>query len=187
MQSLDISRHHHFMDNTIISADLLRQIFERENNWASAYQYARIKIATSDSILIANNGNQLLEIDFDAKTRVLEAAKKLKEEKREHELNVLYLGISVTLIAFLFFFLVIVRTIVVNEKFVTYFGTIGLLIVFEFVNMAIHPYLEAHGPFVEEHNAKLFMLAVLVAIASILERLHHKLDKYVRHQLVEKE
>ena len=78
-------------------------------------------------------------------------------------------------------FLVLSRTFIVNQSFIKFFGQIGLLIVFEFINLLIHPTLEE----VTHHNS-FIMLLILVIIASILIPIHHNLEKYVRVQLVEK-
>jgi hypothetical protein len=58
---------------------------------------------------------------------------------------------------------------------------LGLLIVFEFINLLFHPYLErftGHSP--------VLMLAILVAIAALLIPLHHRLEHWVKHIMVEK-
>ena len=57
---------------------------------------------------------------------------------------------------------------------------LGLLIVFEFINLLIHPYLAA-----ATHHSPVWMLLALVAIAaSVL--LHYKLEHWVTHQMIAK-
>jgi phosphate starvation-inducible membrane PsiE len=70
---------------------------------------------------------------------------------------------------------------VVNEKWVSFFGILGLLIVFEFINLLIHPFLED----VTHHNL-IFMLLALVAIASLLIPLHHRIEKWISLKMTEK-
>jgi len=60
-------------------------------------------------------------------------------------------------------------------------GVIGLLIMFEFINLVIHPYL---AEFTNE--SPLPMLLILVAIAAVIVPLHHRLEHWVKHKLVEK-
>jgi hypothetical protein len=58
---------------------------------------------------------------------------------------------------------------------------IALLIVFEFLNLLLHPFLES----ITHHNPVLMLLA-LVCIAALLVPLHHRLEKWAAHKLVEK-
>ncbi len=58
---------------------------------------------------------------------------------------------------------------------------IALLIVFEFFNLLLHPFLEK-----TTHHTPVFMLLALVCIASLLVPMHHKLEKWATRKLVEK-
>ncbi|HVX27394.1 MAG TPA: hypothetical protein VHB70_13680 [Parafilimonas sp.] len=58
---------------------------------------------------------------------------------------------------------------------------LGLLIVFEFINLVIHPYISE-----ATHDSPIFMLIVLVAIAALLIPLHHRLEKWIKEKMVEK-
>ena len=60
-------------------------------------------------------------------------------------------------------------------------GVIGLLIVFEFINLVIHPYLVNFT-----NDSPLLMLLILVLIAAVIVPMHHKLEQWVKHRLVEK-
>lgn len=57
----------------------------------------------------------------------------------------------------------------------------GLLIVFEFVNLLIHPWL---AEFTRE--SPLLMLLALVLIAGLLIPLHHRLEHWIKAKLVDK-
>ena len=73
------------------------------------------------------------------------------------------------------------RRFITNAKVIEYFGVVALLIVFEFLNLLLHPLLEqftSHSP--------VFMLLALVCIASLLVPMHHKIEKWATHKLVEK-
>ena len=58
---------------------------------------------------------------------------------------------------------------------------LGLLAVFEFINLFIHPYL-AHVT----NDSPVLMLGVLIAIGALLIPLHHKLEKWITKIMVEK-
>ena len=56
-----------------------------------------------------------------------------------------------------------------------------MLIVFEFLNLLLHPFLEKMT-----NHSPLLMLLALVCIASLLVPFHHKLEKWATNKLVEK-
>ena len=63
-----------------------------------------------------------------------------------------------------------------------FLGILALLLVFEFINLYIHPYI---GRFTNESRLVL-MLLILVAIAAMIIPLHNKIEHWLTHQLVEK-
>jgi hypothetical protein len=58
---------------------------------------------------------------------------------------------------------------------------LGLLVVFEFINLLIHPWLASFT-----HESPVLMLLVLVLIASLLIPLHHRLEKWIKEKMIEK-
>jgi hypothetical protein len=57
---------------------------------------------------------------------------------------------------------------------------VSLLIVFEFINLLIHPFLEKIT-----HHSPLLMLISLVGIAAIIIPFHHKLEHWAVNKLIE--
>ena len=57
----------------------------------------------------------------------------------------------------------------------------ALLIVFEFLNLLLHPFLESIT-----HHTPVLMLLALVFIAALLIPLHHRVEKWTTKMLVEK-
>ncbi len=57
-------------------------------------------------------------------------------------------------------------------------GLLALLMLFEFIAMVIHPYIEEWT-----HDIPVLMLLVLVAVASLLVPLHHKLEHWVKEKV----
>jgi hypothetical protein len=56
---------------------------------------------------------------------------------------------------------------------------VALLLLFEFIALFLHPYIgnwTGHIP--------VFMLLILVAVASVLVPLHHRLEHWVKQRLV---
>jgi hypothetical protein len=113
--------------------------------------------------------------------RQLELAEtKLKEaEERKHNIQLSLLAIGI--ITFIIFLLLLSRSILTNTRLIEFFGVIALLLVFEFLNLLLHPFLERIT-----HHSPALMLLGLVCIATVLVPLHHKLEKWCTQKLVEK-
>ena len=106
---------------------------------------------------------------------------KQKQVTEERKQNIQYILIAVSIVTLLIVFFLLSHSIIVNEKWVSFFSILGLLIVFEFINLFLHPFLER----VTHHN-QLLMLLALVLLASLLIPLHHKLEKWIKEKLIEK-
>lgn len=78
-------------------------------------------------------------------------------------------------------FLLLSRTIVVKENTVSFLTILGLLIVFEFINLIIHPFLGSIT-----HHSPILMLLAMVLIASMLIPLHHRLEHWIKTKMIEK-
>ena len=83
--------------------------------------------------------------------------------------------------SFAILFLLLSHTIIANQKLIDSLGVIALLIVFEFLNLLLHPYLGEMT-----HHSPILMLITMVCIAAILVPLHHKIEHWTVHKLVEK-
>ena len=78
-------------------------------------------------------------------------------------------------------YLLLSRSFITNTKLIEYFGVVALLIVFEFLNLLLHPFLES-----VTHHSPVLMLLTLVCIAALLVPMHHKIEKWATKKLVEK-
>ena len=58
---------------------------------------------------------------------------------------------------------------------------LGLLVVFEFIKLFIHPWLASFT-----HESPVLMLLALVLIAALLIPMHHKMEHIIKEKLVEK-
>ena len=147
----------------------------------SAYFYQDITKAANDSLFSQQKTRQLQSLAFDEKLRQQEIAAEDMQTKEERKRNLQYAAIVVGLISFIILFFILSRSIIVKEQFIKFFGIVGLLAVFEFINLYIHPYLDRltnHSPF--------WMLAILICIGALLVPLHHKLEKWITKIMVEK-
>ncbi len=179
-QSLDIAKEKGFVEEFRNAARFL-SLYYRKFNADSAFFYQDISRAANDSLFSQQKQKQFQSLSFDEKLRQLEMATADLKTKEERKRNLQYAAIVVGLISFIILFFVLSRSIIVKEKFIKFFGVVGLLAVFEFINLYIHPYLDRatnHSPFI--------MLAILICIGALLVPLHHKMEKWITKIMIEK-
>src|SRR5262249_12000108 len=121
----------------------------------------------------------LMTFEEDARQQELAVAQYKAEVTRKN--NIEYTLIALGIISFIILFLLLSRRLITNSKVIEFLGVVALLIVFEFFNLLLHPFLEE----VTNHSP-LLMLLGLVFIAALLIPLHHRLEHWARAKLVEK-
>lgn len=163
------------------AAGFLRKISEHNHRTDSAYYYSLMESAMKDTVFSQNNINKIQSLGVSEELRVIEEeAKRAKEEeKRKH--NIQYALIALGIIIFIILFLVLSQSFITNAKLIRFLIVVALLIVFEFLNLLLHPFLEKIT-----HHSPVLMLIALVCIAALLVPLHHRLEKWAAHRLVEK-
>lgn len=157
------------------------ELYKKQGKSDSALKYHEIYKAAQDSLYGAQKIQRMQAMSIEEDLRQKEI--KLEKEKTndERKRNIQYAAIVIGIITLLVFFLLLSRSIVVNEQLIKYFDVIGLLIVFEFINLVLHPYL---GNLT--HHSPVLMLLIMVCIAAILVPGHHRLEKWITGRLVEK-
>lgn len=181
LQCFVLSRQKHYLIWELPSAMQLQDIYEKLNNTDSAYYYSKIASAVKDSVFNQQKMNKMQALTFAEQVRVSEEQAKKAEEEEQRKENIQYALIAAGLVLSIILFLLLSRSIIANEKIIKVLGVLALLIVFEFVNLILHPVLEKYT-----HNSPFLMLLALVCIAALLIPLHHRLEKWATHRLVEK-
>jgi tetratricopeptide (TPR) repeat protein len=161
-------------------AQLLAGIYEN-NNCDSTLKYARLFKTANDSLNSSKANQQILLMTFDEDLRQQEVAAEKIKANEERKQNIQYALIALGIITLLILYLLLSRSFITNTKLIEFFGVVALLIVFEFLNLLLHPFLER----ITNHSPVLMLLA-LVCIAALLVPLHHRLQKWATHKLVEK-
>ena len=180
-QAVELAREKGFKDQLLRAYEYLYQSFEKTDVKDSVYKYFRLAINTKDSLFTLQKAKDIQAINFREQLRQQEIENEKAKAEEERKTNIQYAAIAIGLILFISLFLLLSRSIIVNEKWISFFGILGLLIVFEFINLLFHPYLvnlTNHSP--------VLMLAALVAIAALLIPLHHRLEHWIKHKMVEK-
>lgn len=175
-----ISYSHNLSGTLLSSSLLLSELYERKND-AESLRFHKVAMVAQDSLYSQEKNRQVEELSLDEKLRQqeIEAAQRKVAEERKNNLQ--YAAIALGLVLFVILFLLLGHSIIATPRLITFLGTLALLIVFEFINLLIHPFL---GNLT--HHSPLLMLVFMVGIAALLIPIHHRLEKWVTHKLVEK-
>ncbi len=161
-------------------AQLLTAIYEK-TNCDSTLKYAKIYKIAADSLNSSKANQQIQLMTFEEDLRQQEAAAEKIKEEQQRKQNIQYALLALGILTFVILFLALSRRHITNTKLIQFLGVVALLLVFEFLNLLLHPFLERIT-----HHSPVLMLLALVCIAALLIPLHHKLEKWATHKLVEK-
>jgi len=178
---IDLSLQKGFQETLLKSYQSLYKTFEITGKSDSVNKYFRLATTVKDSIYSTEKTNNIQAISFREQLRQQEVeSEKLKVEK-ERKQNIQYALIAIGIIILISLYLLLSRSFITNTKLIQFLGVVALLIVFEFMNLLLHPFLER-----VTHHSPVLMLLALVCIAELLVPLHHKLEKWATIKLVEK-
>lgn len=162
------------------SATMLSKIYQNQDDKISLNYLQTAKSAT-DSLLSLQKSERLQSLLLGEK----------EKEKAEAELNIFntekdnqklqYALMAIAIISFIIIFLLLSHSFITNLRVIGFLSDIALLLVFEFLNLLLHSFLDTitnHSPII--------MLLGLVCIAVLLVPLHHKLDHWAKEKLVAK-
>ena len=153
------------------AAGFLSKAYNKLHQNDSAFFYLSMESAFKDSVFNQSNINKIQALAFNEQIRNIEQQAKEKQAEEERRQNIQYASIALGIIVFIMLFLILSRTVIVNEKLISFFAILGLLIIFEFINLLIHPWLASLT-----QESPVLMLLALVFIASLLIPLHHRLE-----------
>ncbi len=159
----------------------LKKLYSHAGNRDSAFYYAEMQIAYQDSMSNQKRIAEFQNITFIQQLKDIDEQTKLQQDAEQRQHNIQFALIALGIITFIVLFLFLSRSIIVNEKWIEFLGVLGLLIVFEFINLIIHPHLAE-----VTHDSPIFMLMILVVIAALLIPVHHQLEKWIKEKMVGK-
>ncbi len=158
-----------------------KQLFDKLNQTDSAYHYSKVESKIRESVFNQDNLNAMQAMAFKEQLRVMEEAAKKSDDEQKRKVNLQFALIGFGIISFIIIFLLLSRSFITNTRLISFLGVVALLIVFEFLNLLLHPFLER-----VTHHSPVLMLLALVCIAALLVPLHHRVEKWATHKLVEK-
>jgi tetratricopeptide (TPR) repeat protein len=181
LENLAVARNAGINEGISNVAGILRKIYMHTNEKDSIIYYGQLQIDYKDSVSNQKRIAEFPNITFVQQLKDIDEQSKIIEANKQRKHNIQYALIALGIIIFIIIFLMLSRSIIVNEKWIEFLGVLGLMIVFEFINLLIHPYISE-----ATNDSPIFMLIILVAIAALLIPLHHKLEKWIKEKMIEK-
>ena len=160
---------------------ILAELFEKRKDLPNAFQYQKLYISANDSLYSRDKSSAIESLTFEQELKENERQAEVRKQKEERSHNIQLAITAIVILTFLILFLLLSRSILVSHRVVAFLNVIVLLVVFEFINLLMHPFLER----ITNHSPVLMLLA-LVAIAALIVPLHHKLEHWTTKKLVEK-
>lgn len=179
--SLNTAEKNGFIQWILNSSFFLAEYYKQVNSNDSAYKYLSLMTTAKDSLFNQEKNRQIEILSINETLRQQEIAAAKKEQEKEHSDNMQYAFMAIGLATFIIIFLLLTHSIIINEKWIRFLGVLGLLLLFEFFNLLLHPYISKIT-----HHSPLLMLIVLVAIAALLIPQHHRIEKWVIQKMVSK-
>ncbi len=161
-------------------AKLLADLYEKSNS-DSTVKYLKLYMSASDSLLNIKTIQQAQVLSFENQLREQQLAQEKKVVAEQRQVNLQFVLMALGIIVVILLFLLLSRSMITNEKVINFFGVLVLLLVFEFLNLLLHPFLSS----ITHHSPPLMLLA-LVCIAALLVPLHHRAEVWAIRKMVEK-
>jgi tetratricopeptide (TPR) repeat protein len=162
-----------FLKEELNADTLLSRLFELQKNSDSALHYLKLGKNIADSIL---NEEKIREVQ-NLRIAVQLHREELKKAKKESNDRMQLLAIAVFLIVF-FITLFLISRRKTKRLALDYIGLIGLLVLFEFITVFIHPYIERFT-----NHTPIYILLISVGVAVLLSPLDHRLTAWIKHKL----
>ncbi|MFN4146394.1 MAG: tetratricopeptide repeat protein [Runella sp.] len=156
---------------------LLSELYEGRND-KQAHKYFKLAIATKDSLFNQEKVRQVQNLSFAEEIRQQEITNAKITAEKERQDNLQLIAIAVFIV--LFFLVVVLLSRWRNYARITEsLGLVALLLFFEFINLLMHPVI-VHVT----HHTPVYMLLLLVLMASILAPMHHYLTHWIKEKLI---
>ena len=179
-KTLTYAQNANLLQDVVEAGKLLSKLYQNKDD-KEALHYLQASLAAKDSLYSNDHSTQIQNMLTTESERENENAEKERKESEQRKQNIQFALIAFGIITFIISFLLLSRSIITNTKMIEFLGVVALLIVFEFLNLLLHPFLER----ITQHSPAL-MLLVLVCIAALLVPLHHRIEKWATAKLVEK-
>ncbi len=175
-----LAMHSSVIKNIMEASDLLTKAYQAKGKIDSAFKYQGIRLMAKDSLFSQEKVRHVQFLSYKEEQRQKQVAEEKELAREVRKKNLQLMGISIFLISFIVFLILLSRRRI-KPRTLQFFGIFALLMVFEFINLFIHPFIEEWT-----HHSQVEMLLILVAIAAVLVPIHHRLEKWVKNSLAKK-
>ncbi|HEX8278786.1 MAG TPA: hypothetical protein VF540_08825, partial [Segetibacter sp.] len=179
--ALSIAKENRFSGDIPKASAFIYEYYKTARNSDSALFYLELTRLTQDSLNSRENQMKIQALNMEEKLRQQEKLQEEEKAKEQRLHNLQYAAIAFAVVVLLIVFLLLSHSVIANQTLIRFLGVLCLLIVFEFLNLLLHPFL---GDLT--HHQPVFMLAAMVIIAALIIPLHHKLEHWIPHKSVEK-
>jgi hypothetical protein len=158
------------------ASNMLTQLYQGKNEHLELVYY-KTAMAAKDSLFNAEKVKEIQTLSFNEAVRQQEIAEEKRRESDQRLVNLQLVGIAI-FIPFFFLTLLLLSRSRTHRKVIEFMTALSLLLVFEFITLFIHPFVQRisnHLPILE--------LGILVLLAAILVPLHHRLTHWLHEKL----
>jgi tetratricopeptide (TPR) repeat protein len=160
---------------------LIKDIFKKQNNFDSAFLYQEYILEAKHQMYAQDKLNEIRTLQLNQQLKEIESQEEAEKELLLRKNDLQFGAIALGIVIFVLLFFTLSSSFMVTEKFIRFFGIIALLLLFEFVNLFVHPHISNLT-----HHSPIWMLLIMVCIAALLVPAHHRLENWIKHRLVEK-
>ena len=179
-KSLSTANSQKFIKYIFDASTFISQYYYANHQIDSAFAYQQTMIAANDSLFSQEKVKQLQMLTINESLRQQELAEEKLRAAEERQNNLQYMAIA----AFIFIFALIIILVSrqrIRLTTINFLVTVALLLVFEYISLLIHPTISFWT-----HHSPVYMLLILVGIASILVPMHHRLEHWIKETLAHK-
>lgn len=162
------------------AVNTLAEMYKEQNKRDSVIRYLEMSVVLNKELFTQEKEREVQNMAFDEQVRRQERAHAAMLAAADRKRNLQILLIAAFIITFMVGVIVISR----KKSFLKtarFLGLIGVLLIFEFISLLTHPWIEK----LTNHNPVLTLL-MLVLLASILVPAHHYLEDLIRKKMVKR-
>jgi tetratricopeptide (TPR) repeat protein len=164
--------------DAIDGVETLVKVYTNKNIKDSILKYQSLLISLKDAAFNQTEIKKLESIKYNEKQKDIEIEERKQQVEKERNKNIKLGLISIFIPTFAALVFYLSRKKKKNTKIITLMGLASLLMLFEFISLLIHPFIEKIT-----HHDPVLMYLILLLIASILVPIHHKLEGWIKEKI----
>lgn len=172
------SKNEKYSKGLLNSSFLLGKSYQVVNKVDSALIYMNEFVKIKDSLFNNKLNSEIVIQTFEESKRQEQIEDQKKEEQAKRGENIKLGLIAVFIPVFASIVFLLGKKKKKHTKIISLMGLASTLMLFEFISLLIHPYIEA----ITNHDT-MFIYLILLIIAAILVPLHHKLEEWVKSKI----